>query len=120
MAVSQMAGRVARLAKKNPATAKDIELWAYKNLGLRVGSESVRKALHGSIDPTQCAVELLMALTGFYGVEPEALGHIAADRLHSVLAYASTQAPPDGPGGQEMPPTIWKNNVVTLRARKAA
>lgn len=101
MAVSQFGTRISRLAKKHPASAKDIELWAYANLGLRVGHESIRKALNGDIDPAQCAVELLMALAGFYGVDPSELGHHAEARLQAVLAFAGRKGP-DTPNGQEL------------------
>lgn len=108
MAVSQLGTRIAKLAKKQPATPKDIELWAYANLDIRVGEESIRKALKGDVDPNQCAVELLMSLTGFYGVDPSALGHIAEARLRSVLTFASTlNDGPDSPGGQVIDASGW-------------
>lgn len=114
VAVANFARHVARLAKRQPTTAKDIELWAYANLGLRVSQESTRKALNGEIDPTQCAVELLLALLGYFGVEPSALGSAAEKRLRPVLAFA---ADPNGGGGQEVRSTIWKAKVVPIPAR---
>ena len=104
MAVAQLRTRVARLAKKHPASPKDIELWAYLNLGLRVGEESIRKALKGDVDPTQCAAELLVALAGFFGVEAAALGHHAEARIKPFLAWAGRHGPDSGPG-QEIRPS---------------
>jgi len=102
MAVKQLASAVARITKDHPTvTPKDIERWAWTNLDLAVSEESIRKALRGQIDPTQCAVELLMALAGYFGVNPSALGHIAEARLASILAYAGRQTP-DDPGGLEV------------------
>lgn len=100
MAVAQLGARVARLAKKHPATPKDIELWAYTRLGLRVGEESIRKALKGDVDPTQCAGELLLVLAAFYGVEPSALGHHAERRMQPFLTWA--RRGPDETPGQEI------------------
>lgn len=98
MATKQLASSVSRLHKHKPATAKDIELWSYANLGMRVSEESVRKALRGAIDPMQCSAELLLALAAFFGVSPDELGHIAAERVRPFLAYA-TEHGPDGGGG---------------------
>lgn len=119
MAVSQFGTRIGRLAKKTPASAKDIELWAYANLGLRVSDESIRKALNGDIDPTQCAVELLMAVAAFYDVEPQDLGHHAESRLQAVLTYAGRSGPDDS-GGLGGVNRAWNgDNVVDLGARRA-
>lgn len=107
MATNQLATRVSRLAKRNPGGPKDIELWAYANLDLRVGTESIRKALAGQVDPTQCAVELLLALAGYYGVGPEALGHFAEARLRPVIAFAGSMTPPDTPDGQVIDASGW-------------
>jgi hypothetical protein len=115
MAVAQLRARVARLAKKHPASPKDIELWAYLNLGLRVGEESIRKALKGDIDPTQCAVELLMVLSAFYEVEPSVLGHHAEARMKPFLTWAGKRGP-DEPPGQEVSRRAC--NVVTLDAHR--
>lgn len=93
MAVTEFAARISRLSKQQPGEPKDIELWTYSHLGLRVGTESIRKALHGQVDPTQCAAELLMALTAYYGVTPAELGRFAEQRLQSVLAFAATMDP---------------------------
>lgn len=108
MATKQLASAVARLNRRRHATAKDIELWANANLHVRVSNESCRKALAGQIDPTQCAVELLMAITGFYGVSPADLGHHAEARLAPLLTFASAITPgPDGPGGQVIDASGW-------------
>lgn len=96
MATKQLASAVTRLHKHKPATAKDIELWSYANLGMRVSEESVRKALRGAIDPMQCSAELLLALAAFFGVSPDELGHIAAERVRPFLAYATNYGPDGG------------------------
>lgn len=110
MAVAQFGVRVARLAKKHPATPKDIELWAYSHLGLRVGEESIRKALKGEVDPTQCAGELLMVLAAFYGVEPSALGHHAERRMQPFLTWAGKRGP-DEPPQQGSGPTACNDRT---------
>jgi len=115
MAVTQLARHIGRLSKKQPGTPKDIELWAYAHLNLRVGIESIRKALNGDIDPSQCAMELLIALAGYYGVEPAALGHIAESRLSAVIAYASTApTPPNGGPGQVIDASGWFSGSADL------
>lgn len=99
LATKDLASRVQRLARRRPSSAKDIELWAFAELGLRVGHESIRKALAGEIDPTQCNVELLMALAAYYEVEPAELGTHAERRLRPFLAFAARVSPPEGGPG---------------------
>lgn len=96
LAIEDFGRNMAKLTRTNSATPKDIELWAYATQGLRVGQESIRKALHGEIDPTQCAVELLLVLAAYYGVEPRRLGKFAAERIRPVQALSGGTDPHDG------------------------
>lgn len=94
MAAKELHIHLKRLAKQRPGTAKDIELETYARSGVRVGQETIRKALAGEVDPTQCSVEVLLALTSWYGVGPDQLGGFAERRIASVMSLVST-GPPD-------------------------
>lgn len=97
MAAKQLHIHLKRLAKQRPASAKDIELETYAKSGVRIGQETIRKALAGEVDPNQCSVELLVAFTAFYAVTPDELGGFAARRLAglSTLIGAGPNGPPD-------------------------
>lgn len=95
MAMKQLGTSLASLSRRTPASPKDIELWTYANHNVRLGEETIRKAHRGQVDPMTCSFDLLVALVAFYGVEPEALGHVAANRVRSVLAMAG--GTDDGP-----------------------
>ncbi len=128
MAMQQMGKALDKLSRQTPASPKDIELWAYAHHNVRLGEETIRKAHRGQVDPMTCSFDLLIGLVAFYGIEPEALGHVAANRIHSVLAMAGDPPaaphggllvmPSDTPAEQGEPPTIWKTNVVALRPSK--
>jgi hypothetical protein len=81
------------------ATSKDIELFGYRNLEMRVSDESIRKALTGQVDPTTCNVELLIVLAAFFEVSPDELGAFAAERVRRIVAFAASGGP-DGGGDQ--------------------
>lgn len=96
MAAKELHLHLKRLAKQRPATAKDIELETYARSNVRVGQETIRKALAGEVDPTQCNVEVLSAFTAFYGVTPDKLGKFAERRLHDYFTLAGV-VPGGGP-----------------------
>jgi hypothetical protein len=79
-----------------PATAKDIELFAYRTMEMRVSDESVRKVFAGQVDPTTCNVELLISLAAFFEVSPDELGSFAGERVRRILAFASVSGPDGG------------------------
>ena len=114
LAVRDFHKAVDKLARKNPARPKDIELWAYATHGVYVSSESLRKAFNGTIDPTACAMELLVAIKGFYGVPSIALGHFAAERMNPFFHLAGID--PDSPGGQVSDASGWFRATPHLRA----
>ena len=91
------------------ATTKDIELYGFGTLGMRVSEESIRKAFHGQVDPTTCNVELLFVLAAFFEVTPDDLGNFAAERARRILAFASP-AGPDGGGDVLISPTAWNTD----------
>lgn len=101
---------VTKLARKRNPTAKpkDIELWAYAERGVRVSEESIRKAHLGEIDPTQCAVELLLVLRGFYDAGPGELGDTAERRMLAVAAFHT----PSTPSGQESDASGWLSGTT--------
>ncbi len=101
LAMTDLGRSLAKLNKKQPATPKDIELWAYRNHDVRIGEETIRKAHKGQVDPTTCLLDLLIALMAFYEVEPAALGKFAERRITSVMAMAGGES---GPRGQGTPP----------------
>lgn len=81
----------------------------FRDYGYDVSEETIRKAHRGEVDPSTCGVELLLGLCAFYGVEPATLGSVAERRITTAQALAGAfSSPPSGPGGQEVPPTIWK------------
>lgn len=97
LAVKDFARSIKRVSKAKPtATPKAIELWAYKEHGVHVAPESIRKALAGQVDPTACSIELLTTLAAFYGVEPADLGVYAGRRIASVMSLVGAGGtPPD-------------------------
>lgn len=119
MAVKRFADAMSHITKQHPdAKAKDIERWGWTHLDVAVAEESIRKALHGRIDPTACAVELLMVLSSYFGVEPSALGPDAERRLTAVLTYAGMGGPEDDGTPSDLPgqsSPCMTDNVVPLR-----
>lgn len=107
LAIQDFSRNMAKVTRHNAATPKDIELWAYATLGFRVGQESIRKALNGEIDPTQCAVELLLVLAEFYGVEPQRLGKFADERIRPIMALSSIHGPKNKPSGRRSVSSGW-------------
>lgn len=73
-------------AKRNipNANPREIELWAYANLGVNITRESIRRVLNGTADPAACALEALIAVAGYFDAEPADLGRVAENRLSSV------------------------------------
>jgi hypothetical protein len=71
------------------ASAKDLELWAYKEHGVRVSDESLRKALLGQMDPTACAIEVLLILVGYFDLPDSRLGPVAGARLKAVRSLTA-------------------------------
>lgn len=115
LAIHDMANHVRLLLDAKPSTAKDIERFAWRNLDLTVGNESIRKALAGLIDPCQCAIELLVALVAYFEVEPAELGRFAEERLRPILSFAGSighDQGPDTPGGQESDPSGWVHRLA--------
>ena len=113
LAIKDLAKHMKPLKRQKRATAKDLELHAFSTFGVRVNEESMRKALAGDIDPTACAVELLMALCSFYEVPPAELGHFAEQRLNATLTFARRYASDEGPGsggGQEVHQSGWTDD----------
>lgn len=108
LAVEDLKLHVTRLAKRKPDTTPgDVRLNFYANRQIKVGEESIRKALEGEVDPTQCQVELLMALLDWYGVTPAELGNFAEHRLAGVIAFAHTFPGPDTPGDLRFGHNRW-------------
>ena len=73
-------------------TPKDIELWIYKEYGVRISDESIRQAHRGTVDPNSCSLELLVGLAQFYGLHATDLGPVAARRLVSLVRMADQKA----------------------------
>src|SRR5436190_20506350 len=96
IAQRQLHTNLKRLQRTNPASVRDIERWGWLH-GLDVGNQSVRNALNGEIDPTACALELLLLLTGFYGVAPAELGSFTEQRINAVLQLVGSGS--SGPEG---------------------
>lgn len=96
------------------ATSKDIELFGYRHLEMRVSDESIRKALTGHVDPSTCNVELLLVLAGFFDVSPDELGKFAAEKVRRILAAAGVAGPDDG-GGVQISPNAWKAEAPRIR-----
>jgi len=122
MAVKRFADAMSHITKQHPdAKAKDIERWGWTHLDIAVAEESIRKALNGRIDPTACAVELLMLLSSYFEVQPSALGPDAERRLISVLAYAGLHLD-DDPGGLEVSHRAWNGDatIITMPTRHLA
>lgn len=95
-AVTTLQKQYRRLHHGRSASTKDIELFGYGQLGMRVSEESIRKALTGQVDPTTCNIELLIVLAAFFEVTPDELGNFAAERVRRILAFASFSGPDDG------------------------
>lgn len=115
-ATADFAKHVARLRRRHRCTAKDLELWTYVNLDTHVAEESFRKAFAGTVDPSSCSLELLMALTGFFGVGPEELGPYAAARFRPVNAWVQAGGGDDGPGGQVIASSTWEMHLADQAA----
>lgn len=114
VAIKQFAVAISRITKNHPdVTPKDIERWGWTRYDLTVAEESIRKALRGQIDPTQCAVELLLLIAGYFEVEPSGLGSIAEGRLRSVLAFAGDST---GPSDDDTPRIIGKHSSACTRS----
>ena len=79
-----------------PATSKDIELFGFGSLDMRVSEESIRKALTGQVDPTTCSIELLLVLASYFEVTTDELGGFASERVRRILAVAADPAYPTG------------------------
>lgn len=93
----------------------------FRDFGYDVSEETIRKAHRGEVDPTQCGVELLLALCAFYEAEPAELGAVAARRIETAQALTEAfSGPPSRPGGQGKPSTIWKTNVIEHPTSKRA
>ena len=86
-----------KLARRKGVQYKDVELWAYAERNVRVSDEMVRRAHVGDVDPTGCAVELLLVLRDYYDAGPGDLGEFAQRKMDAVLAFAG---PKSGPGQQ--------------------
>lgn len=88
VAQRQLATNIKRLERTKPdTTVRKIEKWGWTH-GLDVGNQSVRNALRGEIDPTACAVELLVLLSGYFEAPPAELGTYAEERINAVMAIA--------------------------------
>lgn len=115
LAMRDFGKALAKLHRKTPAKAKDIELWAYATHGVRLSSVTIQKALSGHMDPTACAMEVLTVLAAFYKVQPEALGRFAADRLAGELSLIGSIVGPDDGRGQESAPSGWLRRTAPER-----
>lgn len=101
LATKDFARAVARLARKRPSSARSIERWAYAEHRLELSDVTIQKALSGQMDPTACAIEVLVVLAAFYDVEPKALGSYAGERLIAHLSLARSIHGPDDGGSTE-------------------
>lgn len=111
VAVRDLHRALAKLGKRKPASAKEIERWIWTNHdGAGISDESIRKALLGEIDPDACNVELLFALRSFYGVDIDGLGRFAAARMRAALSLAGVG--PSGPSGQGIDRSGWLRPIA--------
>lgn len=80
------------------ASAKDIELWAFANHGIKISDVTIQKVLNGEADPTAVALELLYVVRAFLDAGPGELGHHAQERLDVIDRLAQPPAPREGTG----------------------
>lgn len=67
---------------------KAIELWIYKEFGVRVSDEAIRKAHKGQADPFSTSPEILAGIAHYYGVEPINLTPAVKERFMALTRIA--------------------------------
>lgn len=91
-AAAELGARLSDLKQQHAdPTPKDIELWIYREFGVRVGEESIRKAHKGLADPHSCDPELLAGVAHYYGVKPVDLTPATRERFISLTKIAGLE-----------------------------
>lgn len=105
--------KVMRKRHLSNVTAKDIELWAYANLGIRTTDVTIGKVLNGTADPAGCSLEVLIAVTAYLGAAPSEMGSVAEQRLTAAGRFFQ----PSGPSHQGIPASRWTTGTAERHLR---